>query len=140
MRVLGIIIFAFFLISCEKNTEPVGGGEVYLESNQKIYSIGDTVEIYLINESNRSVYSFYPCAWGFSKYIDGEWKQLSIVLPDVIPIPVEHKYQKSIIGVQAFTDSGLYRYQQNIYWDKQRKFKEGIGMLISNEFEIKIGT
>ena len=137
MRVLITIIFSLFFISCEKNVEPSGGGEVSLESNQEIYTVGDTIQIYLINEANRSVYSFYPSAWGFSKYTDGEWKQITYAVPQMEPKPIEHNHNKSIIRIHTFQDPGLYRYQQYLYWDKQAKFKDGLGMLISNEFEIK---
>ena len=140
MRVLFTIIFSLFLISCEKNIEPVGEGVVSLESNQEIYAVGDTVQIYVINESNRSVYSFSPSAWGFSKYSDGEWKQLNYALPQMEPKPVEHKYHKSVIQKHTFQDTGLYRYQRYLFWDREAKFKDGLGMLISNVFEIKIAS
>ena len=136
MKILVIIIFTFFLISCEKNIEPLGG-TVYLELNQEIYTVGETVEIYLINESRSSVYTRYPSAWGFSKYSDGKWAALDIALPQMEPIPIEHKPYKKIISRRTFQDTGLYMYQEVFYWDP--KFKDEVGMLISNEFEIKIG-
>jgi hypothetical protein len=141
MRTVLIIFLFFFIFSCEKNFEPLGDGEVYLETNKVVYSTVDSIQTYLINNSGRSVFSHPPGEWYLCKYINEEWETIfPTFLPAVVLPPHEWKNPQMLVFSRSFPDTGLFRIRMYLSWDKETDFKDELGWIYSNKFQIKIGT
>jgi len=137
---LSVFLILFFL-SCEKNYEPLGGGEVYLETDKDIYTTDDSIHTYLVNNSNRSVFSFWPNEWQLYKKIDEDWKLIFPTSWIAVPsVPHEWKNPRMLVFKRAFQDTGLFKIQMPLSWDKEYKEIEDLGLVYSNTFIIKIGT
>jgi hypothetical protein len=138
MRLLFILVFSFFLISCEKNNEPLKEGEVILSLSQESYEVGDSVEIFLIKMTDKPVYSHPPSDWVLSKLVNDTWEAIApINIPAVWLPPNEFKERKTLVFTRIFQNSGLYRYQLFLTWDKEGNRHDSPGWIISDTFEIK---
>jgi len=146
MKVLIILcpVFLLFLQCCSKDFSPTytdGEGNVYLETDKEIYTSNETIKFYMVNNTNRSVYSHPPGDWALSKKIDENWyvvypqNIIMVVLP-----PKEWKAGRKLIATYTIQDTGLYKIQMFLSWDKEAKYKEDLGIVFSNNFQIKSDT
>lgn len=141
MKQLLIIILFFSLFSCSRIYDPSGVDQVYLETTQDTFAVGDTVRVYLINETGRSVYSHPPAGWWLSKRINGEWRVIApVAIPQGILPSLEWTSQRAEVFKQTFTDAGLYQFSLLLSWDKDAQQLNGLGYIASNPFEIKVQT
>jgi hypothetical protein len=141
MRFVLLILFVSLIISCEKNYEPLGDGNVFLETTQDSYFIGDSVQIYLVNESDRPVYFDRPGGWVLSKKVGGEWQVIESAVIALVLFP-SNKLQgyRNLVFQRAFQDTGLYKVRFFLSWDKEGKYRDGLELIITSPFEIKNGT
>jgi len=138
MRVLLILVFTFFLISCEKNYTPLEEGEIILSTSQEVYEVGDTVEILLIKTTDKPVYSHPPGGWVLSKKVNGKWEAIApINIPMVWLPPHEFKQRRTSVFAEIFQDKGQFNYQMHLTWDKEGNRVDSPGWIISDTFEIR---
>ena len=137
MRLFLILIVSLYILSCEKNLDPLGR-VVFIETSKDIYELSDSVNIYLINESNESVFShgyFY-----ISKKIGNEWSEFQRTVPYMNEPTREYKNRKNLVWTFTFQDTGQYKYRMNFSWDYEGKVKDNLGLLYTKTIKIKIGT
>jgi len=140
MKGLSIVLLLLFIFSCEKNVEPISS-QVYLETNKDIYTTDDSICTYLVNNSNLTVFSHPPGEWSLHKKIDDEWILIypTLVIAVVLP-PKEWNSGRMLVFKRTFQDTGLFRIQMPLSWDKEYKEIDDLGLVYSNTFNIKIGT
>ena len=137
MRLFLVLIFSLSILSCEKNLDPIGR-EIFLETSKDSYELDDSVNIYLINESNESVFSHGYVK--MSKKIGNEWSEFQQVVPWQNYPTREYKDHKNLVWTLKFQDTGLYKYRMFFSWDYKGKVIDDLGLLYTNTIEIKFGT
>lgn len=137
MKVFSIVVLFFLIVSCEKSTDPLGESTVYLETDKPFYSTDDTIKIYLVNNSVRSVYSHPPGDVLIMKEMGDRWEKVypEYVITVVLP-PREWKNNQELVRNQRYQDIGVFRIQMYLSWDPDGKLIEGLGMVFSNTFRI----
>ncbi len=140
MKSTVFIILFFFIISCDKSFEPIGG-EVYLQSNKSEYANSEKVEIFLINESNLPVYGIEQIGRRLYKKHGEKWLLIDRgELSGACPQSYKIDGKKNLVYSTVLADTGYYKFKMLLSWDKERKEFEGLGEINSNVFSVNIGT
>jgi hypothetical protein len=125
-------------MSCERITIPVGDDEVRLQTDKFSYTINDTIKIYLINTSDRPVYSHPPGDWVLYKKFKTSWDWVfPLVVPTVLRPPRKYDTEKTLVAVHTCAKEGEYRIQMYLSWDEGGEQNKNLGLLSTPTFKIK---
>lgn len=137
MKRLSILILVFVFISCEKTTAPIGDEGIHLQTDKTCYTVNDSIRIYLINNSDRAVYSHPPGDWNLYKKVGREWELVyPLEVPTVLLPPNEWKANRSLIAVHPCEEEGHYLIQMYLSWDRDAKQTQNLGILSTQIFQI----